>query len=364
MNQPASVFGTLTYRRLVTLALVLAAGAGSAAHAADTLRLLTWPDYAPREVIEQFKKETGIEVQLTLANNEEMISKLRATGGAGYDLATPSQDRITGPALEFGIYQPIDLARVKLEHFAPAMLDATKKVTSLKGKVYGLPLFWGTDGLVVNTKRAKIADYADLCSAEYAGKTAVRLKRPTLIGIAFSMGKDPFKAYANPKEYEAIMVAAGARLMACKKNFKYFWDSKDQLLNDLRSGELVGAMMWDAGGWKLNVETPTLKYLAPRSGALGWVDTMAIPAKAKNLDGVYQWINFVSRPEIAAKLAKAASTFTAIKGADAFMDPKMKAQLGESFPNGAMEQIHWYPAIPTGLEEIDGKVLDRLKASN
>jgi len=244
------------------------------------------------------------------------------------------------------------------------MLEATKKVTTLNGKAYGLPLFWGTDGLVVNTKLAKMADYADLCNPAYAGKTAVRLKRPTLIAVAFSMGKDPFKAYGNSKEYEAIMSAAGAKLMACKKNLKYFWESKDQLLNDLRSGELVGAMMWDAGGWKLNTETPTITYRAPASGAMGWVDTMAIPAKAKNLDGVYKWINFVSRPEIAAKMAKAASTFTAIKGAEAFMEPKMKAQLAESFPNGAMDKIHWYPAIPTGLEEIDGKILDRIKAAN
>jgi spermidine/putrescine transport system substrate-binding protein len=349
-------------RRLASMLALAAASNG--AHADAPLRLLTWADYAPKDVIAQFKKETGIDVQVTLATNEEMISKLRATGGAGYDLANPSQDRITGPALEFGIYQPIDLARVKVAQFAPAMFEATRQVTSLKGKLYGLPLFWGTDGLLVNTRRAKIADYGDLCNAESSGKTALRLKRPTLIAFAFSMGMDPFKAYDNPKKYEAIINAAGARLIACKKHLKYFWESKDQLLNDLRSGELVGAMMWDAGAWKLNAETPTMKYLAPRSGALGWVDTMAIPAKAKNLDGVYQWINFVSRPDIAARLAKAAGTFTAIQGADALMDPKMKAQLGESFPNGALQQIHWYPAIPTGLEEIDGKMLDRIKASH
>ena len=55
---------------------------------------------------QQFTKETGIEVEITLSNNEEMISKLRATQGAGFDLAQPSQDRITGPQQEFGIYKP------------------------------------------------------------------------------------------------------------------------------------------------------------------------------------------------------------------------------------------------------------------
>ena len=341
----------------------LALSSSAVAHAGNTIRLLTWADYAPKEVTEQFKKETGIDVQVTLSNNEEMISKLRATGGAGFDLVTPSQDRVIGPTQEYGIYQPIDLSRVKVANFLPPMFEATRKVTGMNGKVYGLPLFWGTDGLVVNSAKATMTNYNDLCHPQFAGKTAVRLKRPTLIALAFSMGNDPFKAYADPKQYEAMMNAAGEKLLACKKNIKYFWESKDQLLNDLRSGELVGAMMWDSGGWKLNNENPSMKYLAPKSGALGWVDTMAIPARAKNLDNVYQWINFVTRADIAAKLANSAHTFTAIKGADELMNAKMKTQKAESFPGNSLAQIHWYPAIPAGIEEIDGKVLDRVKAA-
>lgn len=38
-------------------------------------------------MVAQFEEETGIDVQVTLSNNEDMISKLRATGGAGFDLA-------------------------------------------------------------------------------------------------------------------------------------------------------------------------------------------------------------------------------------------------------------------------------------
>ncbi len=49
----------------------------------NKLRLITWADYVPADVVAQFKKETGIDVEVTLSNNEEMISKLRATGGAG-----------------------------------------------------------------------------------------------------------------------------------------------------------------------------------------------------------------------------------------------------------------------------------------
>ncbi|MCU6433248.1 extracellular solute-binding protein [Undibacterium sp. Jales W-56] len=330
--------------------------------ASEKLRLLTWADYAPREITEQFTKETGITVEVTISNNEEMISKLRATGGAGFDLVQPSQDRIVGPLSEFGIYKPIDFSKINTDHFLPEMLESAKKVTTFKGKYFGVPFFWGTDGLVVNSK-AKITDYSDLCKPEYLGKVAVRLKRPTLIGIAFSMGQDPFKAYNNPKQYEQIMQTAGEKMMSCKKNYKYFWESKDQLLNDLRSGELVAAQMWDSGGWKLNAENPLLRFVAPKSGALGWVDSYALPSKGKNDAAAYAWINFVSRPEIAARMAKLAGSFTAVKGAENFMDPKMKSQLNESFSPEAFKNIKWYPSIPPGLEEIDGKILDRVKAS-
>src|ERR1039457_7257561 len=142
---------------LTSLAVLGLALAGTAdADDAKKLRLITWADYAPAEVVALFKQETGIQVEVTLSNNEELISKLRATGGAGYDLARPSQDRITAAQREFGHFKPFDLAKLKL--FQPEFLDIVRKNPTLDGKVYGLPYLWGTDGLVVDGKRAKVAD--------------------------------------------------------------------------------------------------------------------------------------------------------------------------------------------------------------
>ena len=351
-------------RSVIAATVALLALCGPSVAQDKTLRLLTWADYAPKDVVEQFTKETGITVEITLSNNEEMISKLRATGGAGFDLAQPSQDRITGPQQEFGIYKPMDLSKLKTDLFIASMLDATKKNTTLAGKVYGLPHIWGTDGLVVNTKLAKMTDYPDLCKADYKGKTAVRLKRPTLLAFAFAAGKDPFALYGDAKAYSALMDETGKTLAACKGNLKFFWDNKDQLLNGMRSGEIVGAMMWDTGGWKLNGEKSEIQYIAPKSGAMGWIDTFAIPAKGRNDAAAYAWINFNMRPEIAAKVATSAGNFTASKGADQLMDAKLKAQFAASFPEAALKNIRWYPAVPAGIEEIEGRVLDRVKAAN
>ena len=345
--------------------IVLALGwAGPACADGEKLRIISWADYVPAELIAAFKAETGIEVEVTLSNNEEMISKLRATGGAGYDLAQPSQDRIVSMQREFGIYRPIDLAKVKIDQFQPALLDIVKRNATLDGKLYGLPYLWGTEALVVNTKRTTVTDYGDLCRPDLKGKTAIRLRRPTLMAFAFAAGKDPFALYGDPKAYSALMDQVGATLIACKPNFKFFFDNKDQLLNGFRSGEVWAAMMWDTGGWTLNRDIPDIQYIVPRSGALGWLDTFALPARGRNEAAAYAWINFAMRPENAARIIKSVGNFSAAKGTAPFVDPRLKAQFVAAFPDNALKNIHWYPAIPPGLEEIEGRVMDRIKAAN
>jgi spermidine/putrescine transport system substrate-binding protein len=345
-------------------ALALICAAGSALAEPQKLRIITWADYVPADLIEAFTKETGIPVEVTLSNNEEIISKLRATGGAGYDLAQPSQDRITSVQRDFEIYKPMDLSKVKLDQFQPALLDIVRRNATIDGKLYALPYLWGTDGLVVNTKYTHVADFPDLCRPDLQAKTSIRLRRPILMAFAFAAGKDPFALYGDPKAYTALMNQVTDTLIACKANFKFFYDNKDQLLNGFRSGELWAAAMWDTGGWTLNRENPDIKYVVPRSGPLGWIDTFALPARGRNDAAAYAWINFTMRPENAARVIKSVGNFSAAKGTAPFVDPRLRAQFVESFPDAVMKNVHWYPAIPPGLEEIEGRLLDRIKAAN
>jgi len=360
-----SVLNHSRMRTLLAAVLMLASVLACTTSADDSkLRLITWADYAPADVIALFKKETGIQVQLTLSNNEEMISKLRATGGAGYDLAQPSQDRITGVQREFGIYRPFDLSKIKMEQFLPEMLAIIRSNATIDGKLYGLPYVWGAEGLVVNTKLARVTDYLDLCRPDLKDRTSMRLRRPTLMAFAFASGKDPFALYNDPVAYAALMESVGRTLSACKANVRFFFDNKDQLLNGMRSAELVAAMMWDTGGWTLNRENSDIRFVVPRSGALGYLDSFALPAKGRNEAAVYAWINFTMRPDVAARITRSVGNWTAARGTEALVDPRMRAQYNASFPGGAFKNIKWYPAIPWGLEELEGRILDRIKAAD
>ncbi|MEP1539159.1 MAG: extracellular solute-binding protein [Paracoccaceae bacterium] len=345
-------------------AIVVALAAGQMAQA-DNLRLLTWGGYAPEDVVELFEAETGHTVEVTPSNNEEMIAKLRATGGGGFDLAQPSQDRIAGPQAEFGIYKPIDLSQIDGGQFIASMLSATQENTTVDGEVYGVPHVWGTSGLVVDTEIAgAVADYTDLCSEEFSGRVSYRLRRPTLIGFAFSMGLDPFAAYGDEAAYTEIMGKVEQKLIDCKPNVKTYWGGGDELMNLIRSGEVVASMAWDTGGWKLNSEMENVTFVAPASGALGWIDTFVLPARGQSDEAAYAWINFVMRPEIAAMITAQAGNFTASQGADAFASDELKARYQASFPQEAIDNIRWYPPVPAGLEAIEGSVLDRVNAAN
>ena len=58
------------------------------------LNLLMWSDEFPDPVIPNFEKASGIKVNMTpFSQNEEQINKLQATGGEGFDICSPTQNR-------------------------------------------------------------------------------------------------------------------------------------------------------------------------------------------------------------------------------------------------------------------------------
>lgn len=126
-------------------ASVVAISFSATASQAETLRLLTWGGYAPDAVIKIFEEAyPDIEVEVTFSNNEEMVAKLRATGGSGYDLAQPSVSRVVAAQTEFGIYKPMDLSEIDTSVFQENMMGTMDKYAEIDGEIYSVPHVWGT----------------------------------------------------------------------------------------------------------------------------------------------------------------------------------------------------------------------------
>jgi spermidine/putrescine transport system substrate-binding protein len=332
---------------------------------AETLRILTWGSYAPESLIKKFEeKYPDIKVEVTFSNNEEMIAKLRATGGSGYDLAQPSHDRIYAAQLEYDIYKPMDLSKIDTSNMQPKLLDGVKENTTIEGEVYAVPHQWGTSGLMADKSKAPdIKSWNDLCDPKYKGKTSMRLKRTILLGTAFGMGEDPFAAYADLDQYQSILDKVVDKLITCKDNIKAYWKGGDDLSAMMLSGEIVASETWDSTAYKLFNENNNIVFIPPDTGALAWIDTFALPRKAKADDSAYKWINFVLEPENVKAMSASTGAMASIKGSMDLLPDDKKSAVQAAFTQDDIDNLKFFANIPPGVEDMEGKALEKIKAA-
>ncbi len=333
----------------------------------QTLRLLTWEGYVPDEVKQAFEEETGATIEITyISNNGELVSKLQATGGEGWDLASPSVDNVAAAQETYEIYQPIDISRLSnLGNVVPSMVEAVKKMSTVGDTYYSIPFTWGTSGLIVNTAKVDepITSYAQLCDPKYEGRVTYRFRYPTFVGAAYGQGYDLFSYVDDADKWREIMEKTLQYLIDCKPNVRAYWTTRQENIDMMLSGEAWLAQGWDGTGWLLSRENPDIKFIAPEEGALGWIDTFTIPAGSENLDLAYAFIDFNYRPEIAGKVIAGGGFMSAVQGATDYIDPDQAALMNESFPPEAIDNINWYPSLTPELDEINSEMEEKLRAA-
>ncbi len=345
----------------------------SAAPAADTapqetrvLRMLTWEGYAPEELVNKFTEKTGIDVEISyIGDNNELIAKMSATHGVGYDLVSPTLSYVATAQQDQGIYQPIDISKVKTDQIIPANLDSILENSKYEGKSYAIPFVWGTTAMVVNTELAPDAgeSYLDLCNPEYENRISYRSKYDTLYMFAYALGLDPAAAVKSEDEYRDVMNQVLDKLVECKPYVRVYWDSRQQVEDLLKKDEIWLASSWDASAWTLSLENPKFKYIVPKEGAVGWFDTFAISAGAENIDEAYEWINFILAPENASVIVNQTGYQTASLGSAEMASPELAKLVAESLPPEKMASINWYFPKPDYAKDIEADVEEQLKAA-
>ncbi len=330
------------------------------------LRLLTWEGYAPDSLVKKFTEETGIEVQIAyVGDNNELIAKLAATKGSGFDLAQPTFNWVTRAQEDNQIYQPLDLTKIKTDQIIPQMLDSVTKGTTIDGKPFAIPFNSGTTSLIVNTEKAPDAgkSYMDLCDPKYAGRISYRAKYDSFYMFGYAMGLDPSADVNNEAKYRETMEKILTKMIECKKNVKTYWGSRQELEDLVTKEEVWIASAWDATAWSLNMKNPNIKYVIPKEGAVGWIDCFAIPAGSENIDGAYAWINFIMKPENAAVVINETGYTMASAGSLELSSPEMAKLYNDSFPPEQLENIKWYFPLPAYASDIEADVQERLKAA-
>nr|WP_153005453.1 extracellular solute-binding protein [Aureimonas ureilytica] len=261
------------------------------ARAAGTVTVLNWQGYGTDEkwAVEAFKQKTGIEVVHDYYNAEsEMLTKLRTNPGA-YDVVVVNTAR-TRQAVADDLLDAIDYATIPNVAGVPAKLADHPNFT-VDGKHYGVPWVWGMNALAVREGRPKPDSYGALADPAYAGKVALFDDAVTNVAVgAFMTGQD----MNDPKDLKAVT----DWLESLKPNVKTIWTSEDQWNKTFAAGEFDLSVYWSGASVRSrrNFKLP-VDFVVPKEGAVGWLDTLAIPATSENKENARAFINYMIDPE-------------------------------------------------------------------
>jgi putrescine transport system substrate-binding protein len=107
--------------------------------------------------------------------------------------------------------------------------------------------------------------------------------------------------------------------------------SSSGYINELASGSLCVALGWngDIGIASARAREARngqrIEALTPRSGAVMFFDTMAIPVDAPHPDNAHQWIDYILRPEVQAGIFNKVFYATPVRAGDKFVRPEVLA---------------------------------------
>lgn len=263
-------------------------------HKPNSITIFTWTGILDTNYIKQFEKETGITLYVNYyENNQELLSKLSSTGGRGYDIVIPS-DYMIPVLVKHNLIKPID--RSKLTFFNeinPRLLNHYHDPNN----VYSIPYFWSIYGIGVNLNY-------------FQGK-----KPPATWGLIFDKSLVPDPIGMTNYVREAVLITAqylfgsidalhdvGNRervkqfLIENKSHVALYTDERSEDI--LLSEAVPAAVAQSSNVLRIKREHPHIDFVIPQEGSFLSIESIALSAKTTKEKQVYQFLNYLYRPDV------------------------------------------------------------------
>jgi spermidine/putrescine-binding protein len=280
------------------------------------LNVYIWTNYLPQDVVADFKKRTGIDVRVdTYDSNETILSKLQS-GVAEYDVVVPS-DYMLKVMIPQKLLRELDRGRLShITNLDPRFLDQRFD----PGNRHSVPYLWGTTGIGYDT--SKVATPIDSWGALFDPRYAGRILMLDDVREAFGAALKLMGRSINETD-PAVLRQAAAKLKEQKRLVRTY--NSSDFANLLAAGDVDVAQGWNGElAEAVAASHGKLAYVVPKEGGTLWIDSLAIPATAKNVDAAYEFLQFVMEPEIAARIINGVHYAGANKAALAKVDPAIR----------------------------------------
>jgi len=296
------------------------------------VNVFNWSDYIDESIISDFTKETGIKVVYDVFDSNEILETKLLAGGSGYDVVVPSANFLTRQ-ISAGVFQKLDKSKLpNLSNMWDVVSERTAKYDP--GNEYSINYMWGTVGLGYNVKKVKEAlgveeldSWDFLYNPEKLSKLAdcgihVLDSPSDMIPTTLKyLGLDPEST--SPEDLAKVEEA----LLKIRPYVRKFHSS--EYINALANGDICFAVGWSGDVFQARDRAEEanqgveVNYTIPSEGAEMWFDQMAIPADAQHVEEAHEFLNYIMKPEVAAKATNYVYFPSGNKAAQAFVNKEI-----------------------------------------
>lgn len=298
--------------------------------AADSIRVYNWNDYIAPQVLENFTRDTGIEVEYhTFASAEELNAALES--GQAIDIAVPSHNELP-MLIANGRIRPLDF------NLLPNRSHLDKQLLSKLAAVdpqnqHAVPYLWGAVGLAINTPQAEAAYGGPLPESWSLLFDPEKSARLASCGISVLDAADEtlslllnYQGRSLARSAPSRIERAGDLLQSLRPNLRYV--DSERYIDDLSNGRLCLAVAWVGDALAAAQAGQPVRFLVPQEGSVLFVDNLVIPSSASRPELAHRFIDYLMQPQVIAQVT--AETLYPNGNADSaqFIDAALLAQPG------------------------------------
>ena len=277
------------------------------------INILAWPGYAEDgstvksvDWVAPFENETGCKANVQIANtSDEMFEKM---GTGQFDVVSASGDSSLR-MIYAGKVAPVNTEL--LTNWADiAEFQKDQAWNAVDGQMYGIPHGWGANILSWRTDKVKPApdSWSVVWEADspYAGKIGA-YDSPTYIADAalYLMATQPDLGIENPYALDQEQFDAAIALLEQQKpNLNGYWASYVDNQQNFESGTTVLGTSWQIIVNLAQANKAPVDAVLPTEGSTCWADTWMIDSESPNPNCAYEWLNWITNPDIQAEVAE------------------------------------------------------------
>ncbi len=300
----------------------------------NVLNVYNWSDFIGPSTVSDFEQESGIKVHYDVYETNEMMEVKLLSGHTNYDIVVPGGSFFERE-LKAGVYRKLD--KSLLPHLKNLDPDAASAAAVYDpGNQYGVDYTWLISvgiGYDVNKVKARLADAPLeswrlmfdpklLSELRDCGVSVLDSPDDVVGSVLAYLGKDP-----NSESPEDL-ASAEEVLHAIRPYLRYI--DSTRYVADFANGDLCLALGWSGDIAQARRRASEagrgvmIGYSVPREGALSIVDVIAIPADAPHPKNAYRFIDYLLRPEVAARNAAAITYASGVAGSLALMSESLR----------------------------------------